>query len=109
MAGCQSAVDDGGGFVRSGEGHTRQRRMGEQDLAKACPIAGQEMKDLRRNTGGMQELYRLEGDERRLLGGLGDCCIASRQRGRDLTGKDRQRKIPRPAVRPILQLSRPAN
>ena len=34
------------------------------------------------------------GDQRRLLGGLGDNRIAGRQRGRDLAGEDREREIP---------------
>ena len=38
---------------------------------------------------------RLGGDQRRLLGGLGEHRIAGGERRRDLAGEDRQREIPR--------------
>ena len=43
----------------------------------------------------MQHADRLGGDQRRLLGGLGDHGIAGGERGGDLAGEDRERKIPR--------------
>ena len=52
------------------------------------------MQDIDRNAGLMQKLHRFEGDERSLLGRLGDHCIAGGQRGGNLTGEDRQWKIP---------------
>ena len=48
-----------------------------------------------RHAGLVQELHRLEGDERRLLGGLGDDRIAGRERRGDLAEEDREREIPR--------------
>ena len=44
----------------------------------------------------MQQPHRRGGDQRRLLGRLGDDRIAGGERSRDLAGEDRQREIPRP-------------
>ena len=42
----------------------------------------------------MQHAHGFGGDERRLLGGLGDHGIAGRERGGDLAHEDRERKVP---------------
>jgi hypothetical protein len=47
------------------------------------------------DAGRQQMAHRRRGDERRLLGRLGDRGIAGGERGGDLPGEDRQRKIPR--------------
>ena len=47
------------------------------------------------HAGAQQELHGARGDERRLLRGFGDDCIARGKRGSNLTDENRQRKIPR--------------
>ena len=47
------------------------------------------------HAGLVQQFDRAGGDQRRLLGRLGDHRIAGDERSGDLAGKDRQRKIPR--------------
>jgi hypothetical protein len=43
----------------------------------------------------VQSLHRQRGDQRRLLGRLGQHRVAGGQRGGHLAGEDRQRKVPR--------------
>ena len=58
-------------------------------------VAGQELQRLARHAGLVQQRDGLGGDQRRLLGRLGDHRVAGGQRGGDLAGEDRQREIPR--------------
>ena len=79
---------------RAGEHDALHARIGDQrraDLARA----GQELQRIARDARLVQDAHGLGGDQRRLLGGLGDHRIARRERGRDLAGEDRERKIPR--------------
>ena len=52
------------------------------------------MQHVGRQAGGVEQPHRLGGDQRRLLGGLGDHGIARRQRRGDLAGEDGEREIP---------------
>jgi hypothetical protein len=91
---CQRLVDRARNLRRPGEGNTRNAAI----CGKHCsdfPVAQHQLKRARRHTTRVEKLYRLERDKWRLLGGFGDNAIAGRQRPRDLTGKYRQRKIPR--------------
>ena len=68
-------------------------RIGDQrraDLARA----GQELQRVARNARLVQHAHRLRGDERRLLGRLGEHRIAGGERGGDLAGEDREREVP---------------
>ena len=56
-------------------------RMRDQRRADAA-VAGNEMQRGRRNAGLVQQLHRFGGDQRRLLGGLGNDGIAGHQRRR---------------------------
>ena len=53
------------------------------------------MQRARRHPGRVQQPHRLRGDERRLLGRLGDHAVTGRERGADLADEDREREIPR--------------
>ena len=79
---------------RAGEGDAGDARIVDQRRADRA-VARHEIERIDRNAGRVQELHRLEGDERRLLGGLGDDGIAGGERRGDLAGENRQRKIPR--------------
>ena len=59
------------------------------------PSPGRSWSTSCRHAGLVQQRHRARGDQRRLLGRLGDHRIAGDERGRDLAGEDRQRKIPR--------------
>ncbi len=64
-------------------------------LAPTAPSPGTKMQRPRRHAGLVQERDRKRGDERRLLGRLGDDRIAGDERGADLAEENRERKIPR--------------
>jgi hypothetical protein len=91
----QCAVDDRGRLVGAGEGNTAQGGMRQQHLADARAVTGQELQYAARNTRLMQQLHGLEGDERRLLGGLGHHRVSGGKGRGHLAREDRQRKIPR--------------
>ena len=57
-------------------------------------VARQQLQHVCRHAGLVQQRHRSRGDQRRLLGRLGEHRVAGDQRGRDLAGEDRQRKIP---------------
>ena len=59
------------------------------------PVAERQMQSTARHPRLMQQLDRFEGDQRRLLGRLGDDAVAGHQRGGDLPGEDGEREIPR--------------
>ena len=58
-------------------------------------VARQELQRRARHARLVQQRHGERGDQRRLLGRLGDHRIARRQRARDLAGEDRQREVPR--------------
>ena len=70
----------------------RQRISNERGANGA--IARRELQHILRNVGFAQELDRHGGDERRLLGGLGDDAVSRHQRRCDLANENRERKIP---------------
>ena len=81
-----------------------RRRAGEDDALHAgirddrradLACARKKRKRLARHAGLVQDADRFGGDQRRLLGRLGDDRIAGGERRGDLAGEDRQRKIPR--------------
>ena len=76
--------------------NTTPATAGLRDQAPAdLAVAGQELQRLARHAGLVQERHGQRGDQRRLLGRLGDHRIAGGQRRRDLAGEDRQREVPR--------------
>ena len=78
---------------RAGEDHALHAGILDQRGADlAC--AGNELQRLSRHAGFVQQPHGFGGDQRGLLGGLGDHDIARRQRRRDLSGEDRQREVP---------------
>ena len=79
---------------RAGEHDALHARIGDQrgaDFARAR----QELQRVARHARFVQQPHRLGGDQRRLLGGLGEHGIARGERGGDLAGEDGERKIPR--------------
>ena len=66
----------------------------DQRIAQLA-AAGDKVQHIARHAGLVQQLDREEARDRRLLGRLGDHRIAGGERGGDLAGKDRDRKIPR--------------
>ena len=69
------------------------RAIGDQRRADFAG-AGHELQRVGRDARFMQDAHGFRGDQRRLLGGLGDHRIARRERGGDLAGEDRERKVP---------------
>jgi hypothetical protein len=71
----QRAGDDARHLGRAGEGDAGTLASGDQRRADAA-VAGQEGERSRRDAGAVQQLDRERGDQRRLLGRLGDapCC-----------------------------------
>ncbi len=71
--------------------------MRESATSAAPTVAGprQEMQHVAGDPGLVQQPHRGGGDQRRLLGGLGDDGVAGGERRGDLAGEDRQREIPR--------------
>ena len=79
---------------RAGEGNAGDAAVSGEHGADLA-VARHQMQRARRHAGRVQQLYRFEGDQRRLLGGLGHHRIAGGERAGDLAGKNRQREIPR--------------
>ena len=81
---------------RSGERDARDARIGDErgadDLA-GRPAATRAHQPGRRPR--CRQPHGARGDERRLLGGLGGDRVAGGERGGDLAGEDRERKVPR--------------
>ena len=88
-------LDQLGDFGRAGEADAGDARIGGQRRADRRAVAGQQLDDVFRHAGLTQQLDGADGDQRRLLGRLGDHRIAGDERCRDLAGEDRERKIPR--------------
>ena len=80
---------------RAGEQDAGDARIGDQRRADRLAAPGQQLQRGRRHAGAMEEAHGGGGDQRRLLGGLGEHRIAGRQRGADLADENGQRKIPR--------------
>ncbi len=79
---------------RAGEDHALDAGVVDDrraDLARAR----QERERVGRDAGGVQDADRLGRDQRRLLGGLGDDRIAGGEGRCDLSGEDREGKVPR--------------
>ncbi len=68
--------------------------VGDQHGADLA-VARHQMQRRARHAGVMQKPHRAGGDERRLLGRLGDHRVAGGKRRHDLTAEDREREIPR--------------
>ena len=86
----------GGG--RSGEGHARDPGIAGQRRPHR-PVAGQQLQRGGWHARLQHQVGRQARDQRGLRRGFGEHGIASRQRRRDLPGKDRQRKVPRADAR----------
>ena len=79
---------------RAREDHTLNARVGDQRRADvACP--GHELQPVARYACLVHEPHGFGGHERRLFCGLRDHRVARGQRGGDLAGEDRERKVPR--------------
>ena len=80
---------------RAGEADPGDARIGRQRRADVRSVTGQELQHVLRHAGLVQHLDGATGDQRRLLGRLGDHRIAGDERCRDLAGEDGERKVPR--------------
>ena len=78
---------------RAGEDDPLDTAVADQRRARFAR-AGHELERLARNASLVQDAHGFGGDQRRLLGGLGDHRISRRERGGDLAGEDRKRKVP---------------
>ncbi len=87
-------VDRARGFGRAGEGDARNARIAHELRAHALARAGKEMQDVWRHARLVQQPHGLVGDKRRLLGGLGDHCVARGECRRHLAREDREREVP---------------
>ena len=83
------------GLVRSGEGDAGDARIVDERRADRAARREGDAARRRGTPASCRSSTAEEGDERRLLGGFGDHRIAGRERGRDLAGENRERKIPR--------------
>ena len=90
----ERAVDGAAGFGRAGEGDTGDARIGDEARTDRA-VAGNEMQRARRHAGIVQQRNGKRGDQRCLLGRLGDDRIAGDQRGGHLAEEYREREIPR--------------
>ena len=90
----QCAIDRTANFRRPGEDDAGHAAVGHQHGADFS-VARHEMQRARRYACRMHQLHRLTGNERCLLGGLGNDAVAGCERAGDLAGKNRQREIPR--------------
>ena len=94
-AGRQALVDRAPGLGRAGKRDPGDPRIGDQRGADRFAVSRQQMQDIARYASRQQMPHRRGSDERGLFGRLGNDGIAGGERGRDLAGEDRQRKIPR--------------
>ena len=108
-AGGQAAVDERATSVEPVK-ITRHPRVGDQRRAHGLAGAGQQLQHRRRNARRVEQAHRPGGDQRRLLGGLGQHRAAGGQRRRHLADEDRQREVPRADAghRPRRRGGRPA-
>ena len=89
------AFDQARDLGRAGEADAGDARIGGQRPADRRPVTRQQLQHILRNARLMQQRHGARGDQRRLLGGLGQHRVAGDKRRRDLAGENRQRKIPR--------------
>ena len=92
----ERAVDRPRRLGRAGEGDAGDARIGDQRARRPRrrrPAADAARRRARRPACSSRTAAR--GDQRRLLGRLGDHGVAGGQRRRDLAGEDRQREVPR--------------
>ena len=80
---------------RAGEADAGDARIGGQRRADRRAVARQQLQHVVRHAGLVQQRDGAGGDQRRLLGRLGEHGVAGDERGGDLAGEDRQREIPR--------------
>ena len=100
VLGRQRAVDDSGHRGRAGKHHTGYAGRRHQRRAHRVARAMQQLQNIRRHTGRVQQFDGLQRHRRGLLGRLGQHAVAGRQRRRDLADEDRQRKVPRADTHP---------
>ena len=91
----QSAGDQFGDIGRTGEHDATHSGVRSQRRAHGFTAAGQQLHRIARHTCGMEQVNGLSGDQRRLLGGLGQHHVAGSQGRSDLADENRQREIPR--------------
>ncbi len=86
---ASAAVDGAGGVGAAGEGDAVAAGMGDQRLRRrVSPPPGSQRQQARIEARGVEQPHRLGGDQRRLLGRLGQHRVAGRQRRGDLAGED---------------------
>jgi hypothetical protein len=91
----QGAVDPPGRVRAAGEGDAVHAVVGGQRRADRLAASRDQGQESRVQAGGMVEAHGLRGDQRRLLGGLGQHRVAGREGGGDLAGEDGQGEVPR--------------
>ncbi len=91
----QRALQDARHLGRAGEHHALGARIPDQRRADGLASARQQLHRAGRHAGLAQDAHRLRGDQRGLLGGLGQHRVAGGQRRAHLAGEDRQREVPR--------------
>jgi hypothetical protein len=88
------ALDQARDRGRAGEHHAADTRIRDQRRADSRR-ARQELQRRFRHAGFVQQAHGGRGDQRRLLGRLGEHRVAGGERRGHLAGEDRERKIPR--------------
>ena len=78
---------------RAGKQHGLRARIGNQSRANLS-VSWKKLQDIARHARFVQEPDGLRRDQRCLLGGLGKDRVSGRERSRNLTGENRQRKVP---------------
>ena len=91
---CERRLQDAGHLGRAGEQHALHAGIGHQCGAHRLAPSRQQLDGPGWHPGLAQDAHGGGGDERRLLGRLGQHGIACRKRGRHLPREDGQRKIP---------------
>ena len=80
---------------RAGEHHALDARIGNERSTDGLASPRHELQRVRRSAGVEKASHHLGGDQRRLLGRLGEHRVAGGERSGDLAGEDRERKVPR--------------
>ena len=89
----EGPVDGAADFSRAGKHDPGDTRIGDE-LRANIAVAGNQVQRGDRHAGFMQQRDRAGGDQRRLLGRLGDNGVPGHERSAHLTEKNRERKIP---------------
>ena len=93
---ASAPVDRPGRVGAAGEGDAVPARDAPTSAAPTVsPSPGQQVQQFGWQPGGVEQAHRLGGDQRRLLGRLGEHGVAGGQRRGDLAGEDGQREVPR--------------